>query len=36
MSIADADKATDAIIEIDGIRATNDTNIFENVIRIQP
>jgi len=33
MSIADADKATDAIIEIDGIQATNDTNTFENVIQ---
>lgn len=33
MSIADADKATDAIIEIDGIQATNDTNVFENVIQ---
>ncbi|MCK7458053.1 flagellar filament capping protein FliD [Idiomarina aminovorans] len=33
MTIANADKATDAIIEIDGIQATNDTNIFENVIQ---
>lgn len=33
MSIADADKATDAIIEIDGIQATNDTNVFEDVIQ---
>lgn len=33
MSIAAADKATDAIIEIDGIQATNDTNTFEDVIQ---
>ncbi|WP_417438304.1 flagellar filament capping protein FliD [Idiomarina sp.] len=33
MSIADADKATDAIIEIDGIQARNDTNTFEDVIQ---
>jgi flagellar hook-associated protein 2 len=33
MSIAAADEATDAIIEIDGIQATNDTNVFENVIQ---
>lgn len=33
MSIADADKATDAIIEIDGIEARNDTNVFEDVIQ---
>lgn len=33
MSIADADKATDAIIEIDGIQATNDTNTFTDVIQ---
>ncbi|MAA62321.1 UNVERIFIED_ORG: flagellar hook-associated protein 2 [Idiomarina abyssalis] len=33
MSIAAADKATDAIIEIDGIQAKNDTNIFEDVIQ---
>lgn len=33
MAIADADKATDAIIEIDGIQARNDTNTFEDVIQ---
>lgn len=33
MTIADADKATDAIIEIDGIQARNDTNTFEDVIQ---
>lgn len=33
MAIADADKATDAIIEIDGIQARNNTNTFEDVIQ---
>lgn len=33
MTIAANDQATDAIIEIDGIQATNDTNTFTDVIQ---
>ncbi len=33
MTIAAKDQATDAIIEIDGIQATNDTNTFTDVIQ---
>jgi len=33
MAIAAGDEATDAIIEIDGIQATNDTNVFSDVIQ---
>ncbi|RUO77040.1 flagellar filament capping protein FliD [Idiomarina seosinensis] len=33
MAIAVDDEATDAIIEVDGIQATNDTNIFADVIQ---